>query len=152
MSPVSATASTQGVSVSPNVSTKGASISRTTTDNLKCLQLALPQHDAGLAHHYMLSEEHLRIIRRRRRQANRLGFALQLCVLRHPGRLLRRGALKPRSGTCSSSNGISASRCREGNGASFPDHSMETWAWSTNTLHLARSFLRIRASSAGSEA
>jgi hypothetical protein len=35
------------------------------------------------------------IVRRRRRQTNRLGFALQLCVLRYPGRLLRRGEIIP---------------------------------------------------------
>ena len=57
--------------------------------------LALPQHDADLACHYTLSEEDLGIIRRRRREANRLGFALQLCVLRHPGRLLRHGEIIP---------------------------------------------------------
>ena len=44
--------------------------------------LALPQEDADLARHCTLSEEDLGIIRRRRRQANRLGFALQLRVLR----------------------------------------------------------------------
>ena len=57
--------------------------------------LALPQDDADLARHYTLSEEDPGIIRRRRRQANRLGFALQLCVLRYPGRLLRRGEVVP---------------------------------------------------------
>jgi TnpA family transposase len=57
--------------------------------------LALPRDDADLARHYTLSEEDLGIVRRRRRQANRLGFALQLCVLRYPGRLLRRGEVVP---------------------------------------------------------
>jgi TnpA family transposase len=57
--------------------------------------LALPHEDADLARHYTLGEGDLGIIRRRRREANRLGFALQLCVLRYPGRLLRRGELIP---------------------------------------------------------
>lgn len=57
--------------------------------------LALPRDDADLIRHYTLSEEDLGIIRRRRGEANQLGFALQLCVLRYPGRLLRRGEVIP---------------------------------------------------------
>ena len=37
----------------------------------------------------------LAAIGRRRRDHNRLGFALQLCALRYPGRLLRPGELIP---------------------------------------------------------
>jgi TnpA family transposase len=36
----------------------------------------------------MLSTHSLSVIRRRRDDQNRLGFAVQLCYLRHPGRLL----------------------------------------------------------------
>jgi prevent-host-death family protein len=59
--------------------------------------LALPSDDddAELARHYTLSDEDLRAIRRRRGEANRLGFALQLCALRYPGRLLHRGEVIP---------------------------------------------------------
>jgi hypothetical protein len=58
--------------------------------------LALPpEDDAELARHYTLSEEDLGTIRRRRGEANRLGFALQLCALRYPGRLLHRGEVIP---------------------------------------------------------
>src|SRR5262245_23984844 len=35
------------------------------------------------------------MIRRRRMGPNRMGFALQLCILRYPGRLLREGEIIP---------------------------------------------------------
>ena len=57
--------------------------------------LALPEDRAELARHYTLSEAELAVIGRRRRARNRLGFALQLCALRYPGRLLRLGELVP---------------------------------------------------------
>ena len=49
--------------------------------------LALPADRAELARHYTLSEAELAVIGRRRRARNRLGFALQLCALRYPGRV-----------------------------------------------------------------
>jgi hypothetical protein len=57
--------------------------------------LALPTDRAELARHCTLSEAELAVIGRRRRARNRLGFALQLCALRYPGRLLRPGELVP---------------------------------------------------------
>src|SRR3712207_7387322 len=57
--------------------------------------LAPPVDRAELARHYTLSEAELAVIGRRRRARNRLGFALQLCALRYPGRLLRPGELIP---------------------------------------------------------
>ena len=57
--------------------------------------LALLTVEGELVRHWTLSPEDLAIIARRRRPANRLGFALQLCALRHPGRLLRPGELIP---------------------------------------------------------
>ncbi|HBT1585268.1 TPA: Tn3 family transposase, partial [Klebsiella pneumoniae] len=45
--------------------------------------------------HYTLSDEDLGHIRLRRRAHNRFGFALQLCVLRYPGRVLAPGELIP---------------------------------------------------------
>jgi len=51
--------------------------------------LALPTGEADLIQHYTLSQEDLDVIARRRRPQNRLGFALQLCALRYPGRLIR---------------------------------------------------------------
>jgi hypothetical protein len=57
--------------------------------------LALPTGEADLIQHYTLSQEDLDVIARRRRPQNRLGFALQLCALRYPGRLIRRGETVP---------------------------------------------------------
>jgi hypothetical protein len=56
---------------------------------------SLPQHEADLLRHYTLSDEDLQHIEARRRSRNKLGFALQLCVLRYPGRLLAPGEFIP---------------------------------------------------------
>lgn len=58
---------------------------------------ALPIELADLARHYTLSEEDLALIRARRRAENRLGFAVQLCLLRYPGRILRANEQPPGS-------------------------------------------------------
>ena len=52
-----------------------------------CL-LALPATQDELIRHYTLSETDLSIIRQHRKPANRLGFAVQLCYMRHPGVIL----------------------------------------------------------------
>ncbi|TCM26652.1 TnpA family transposase, partial [Novosphingobium sp. ST904] len=52
-------------------------------------------HQGELLRHYTLSDEDLGHIRQRRRAHNRFGFALQLCVLRYPGRVLAPGELIP---------------------------------------------------------
>ena len=57
--------------------------------------LALPLTEPDLVRHWTLSTADLAVIRRRRRDRNRLGFALQLCAVRYPGRLLRSGELIP---------------------------------------------------------
>ena len=56
---------------------------------------SLPQQEADLLRHYTLSDEDLQHIEARRRPRNKLGFALQLCVLRYPGRLLAPGEFIP---------------------------------------------------------
>ncbi|MGB5734928.1 MAG: DUF4158 domain-containing protein [Thiohalocapsa sp.] len=56
---------------------------------------ALPTASVELAKHYLLSDEDLALVRERRRQENRLGFAVQLCLSRFPGRLLRVGENPP---------------------------------------------------------
>jgi TnpA family transposase len=56
---------------------------------------ALPTTEADLIRHYTLSPDDMAVIARRRGPHNRLGFALQLCALRHPGRLIRPGELVP---------------------------------------------------------
>lgn len=53
--------------------------------------LALPEDEAALVRHWTLNAEDLCIIVSCRRPHNRLGFAIQLCGLRYPGRLLRPG-------------------------------------------------------------
>lgn len=47
--------------------------------------LEIPTGTEDLAAHYTLSEADRSQIRQRRADANRLGFAIQLCLLRHPG-------------------------------------------------------------------
>jgi len=47
--------------------------------------LALPECQDDLIRYYTLSEPDLSLIRQHRGDANRLGFAVQLCVLRYPG-------------------------------------------------------------------
>jgi len=42
-----------------------------------------------MVRHYTLSSEDLALINRRRRDPNRLGFALMLCYLLFPGRVLQ---------------------------------------------------------------
>src|SRR5436309_13832566 len=44
--------------------------------------------DRELARYYTLTPEDLQVINRRRRGSNRLGFAVQLCMLRFPGRTI----------------------------------------------------------------
>lgn len=57
--------------------------------------LALPEDETRLARYWTLGADDLAVITSRRRPHNRLGFALQLCALRYPGRLLRPGELIP---------------------------------------------------------
>ena len=69
---------------------------RAITDAQLDALLALPTVEPDLIRHYTLSPADLAVIARRRRPHNRLGFALQLCALRYPGRLLRPGEVVPR--------------------------------------------------------
>ena len=55
----------------------------------------LPADEASLLKHYILADDDLEHIRERRRTENRIGFALQLCALRYPGRLLSPGEVIP---------------------------------------------------------
>ena len=58
--------------------------------------LALPETQDELIRHYTFSEADLSIIRQRRGNHNRLGFAVQLCYLRYPGFVLPTDAVPPR--------------------------------------------------------
>ena len=55
----------------------------------------LPADEAALLRHYTLSDDDIEHIRLRRGGHNRLGFALQLCTFRYPGRILAVGEAIP---------------------------------------------------------
>lgn len=57
--------------------------------------LDLPTDPARLQAHYTLDDFDLEQIKQRRRPHNKMGFALQLCALRYPGRLLAPGETIP---------------------------------------------------------
>ena len=57
--------------------------------------LDLPTDEAALLRHYTLSDDDIERIRVRRGGHNRLGFALQLCAFRYPGRMLTVGEAIP---------------------------------------------------------
>lgn len=57
--------------------------------------LAFPTEERDLARHYTLTGEDLKLIDLRRRDHNRLGFAVQLCFLRYPGRVLAEEEVPP---------------------------------------------------------
>lgn len=65
------------------------------TDRQRAALFDLPTDDASMLRHYTLAEDDLEIIHARRRRRNRFGFALQLCALRYPGRLLAPGEVIP---------------------------------------------------------
>lgn len=56
-------------------------LSATERENL----MALPEEQDDLIQHYSFTESDLSLIRQRRGDANRIGFAVQLCLLRYPG-------------------------------------------------------------------
>lgn len=51
----------------------------------------LPEEPKELVQHYTLSDDDMVFVRKRRRARNRIGFAIQLCLMRYPGRTLRPG-------------------------------------------------------------
>ena len=57
--------------------------------------LVLPDTEEAFVRHYSLSGEDIEVIGRYRTPETRLAFALQLCVLRYPGRMLRQGEVMP---------------------------------------------------------
>lgn len=65
------------------------------TERQRSALLDLPTDEMSLLQHYTLSDEDLENINVRRRPENRLGFALQLCALRYPGRALSPGDVIP---------------------------------------------------------
>lgn len=57
--------------------------------------LAIPTDPEELAACYTLSDADMSLVRQRRGEANRLGFAVQLCLLRYPGMVLTDAATPP---------------------------------------------------------
>src|SRR5690348_11220667 len=65
------------------------------TNRQRAALFDLPTDEAAHLQFYVLGEHDLSLIGRRRRPWNRLGFALQLCGFRYPGRLIQPGAAVP---------------------------------------------------------
>ncbi|SDQ28753.1 Tn3 family transposase [Pseudovibrio sp. Tun.PSC04-5.I4] len=65
------------------------------TERQRATLFGLPTDEASLLRHYTLADDDLEYIQTRRRAHNRFGFALQLCALRFPGRLLTPGEVIP---------------------------------------------------------
>ncbi|HJU17077.1 MAG TPA: Tn3 family transposase [Stellaceae bacterium] len=65
------------------------------TDGQRAALFGLPADEAAHLQFYVLGEHDLGLIGRRRRPWNRLGFALQLCAFRYPGRLIQPGEAIP---------------------------------------------------------
>lgn len=58
-------------------------------------RMVIPDDEMIMLEHYVLSAEDIAHINQRRGDHNRLGFALQLCVFRYPGRFIQSGELLP---------------------------------------------------------
>ena len=65
------------------------------TERQRSALLNLPTDELSLLKHYTLGDDDLANIQERRKSENRLGFALQLCALRYPGRELTPGEMIP---------------------------------------------------------
>lgn len=57
----------------------------------------IPADEDSLIRHYSLSSADRLEIELRRREHNRLGYAVQLCLMRYPGRVLAAGEIPPRA-------------------------------------------------------
>lgn len=58
------------------------------TERQRAALFDLPTEEASILYYFTLSDEDLEHIDDRRRPENRFGYALQLCALRYPGRLI----------------------------------------------------------------
>ncbi len=63
------------------------------TERQRAALFDLPTDELSLLKFYTLGDDDLENIRQRRRPENRIGFALQLCALRYPGRALAPGEM-----------------------------------------------------------
>lgn len=91
LSPLDGRQATDPVRAPTNSPCRDAALTEAQLESL----LALPSDEAVLVQHWTLGSDDLSVIGRRRRDRNQLGFAIQLCALRYPGRLLRPGELIP---------------------------------------------------------
>jgi TnpA family transposase len=64
--------------------------------NERASLLTLPEREEDLIRYYSFNESDLALIRQRRGDANRLGFAIQLCLLRYPGYALTNDTVVPK--------------------------------------------------------
>lgn len=65
------------------------------TERQRSALFDLPTDEALMLRHYTLADDDIEHISERRRPENKIGFALQLCALRYPGRLLSSGEVIP---------------------------------------------------------
>ena len=65
------------------------------TERQRSALFDLPTDQPTILRHYTLADDDIEHIRTRRHSRNRLGFALQLCTFRYPGRLLSPGETIP---------------------------------------------------------
>src|SRR3546814_1828542 len=65
------------------------------TEKQRAALLALPDTEEAVVQHHSLDAADLAAIADARTPETRLGYALQLCCLRYPGRHLRKGELLP---------------------------------------------------------
>lgn len=65
------------------------------TERQRSALLDLPTDEEAMLRHYTLADYDLEHINERRRPENRIGFELQLCTLRYPGRLLSSDEIIP---------------------------------------------------------
>lgn len=68
---------------------------RILTDRSRSALFGIPTDQASLSRHYTLADDDIEHIGKRRLARNQLGFALQLCAFRYPGRLLEAGETIP---------------------------------------------------------
>ena len=57
--------------------------------------LAFPEEEENLLRYYVLSVRDMAVVRQHRGDHNRLGFAVQFCYLRYPGRVLAENEAPP---------------------------------------------------------
>ena len=65
------------------------------TERQRSALFDLQTDETLMLRHYTLADDDIEHINERRRPENKIGFALQLCALRYPGRLLSSGEVIP---------------------------------------------------------